>query len=106
MSLILVSKFDLKGKHMIRAVFVLTMAAIVAPPATAGIPTVQAQPAAKPDKPQDKIVCRFVNSTGSRLSREKECKTRAQWDHEAEDAQDDLARQTSRGTGDPLNGPH
>jgi hypothetical protein len=91
---------------MIRAAFLLTMATAVAAPAAAGAPTAQAQSAAKSDKPEDKIVCRFVNSTGSRLSREKECKTRAQWDHEAEDAQDDLARQTSRGTGDPSNGPH
>jgi hypothetical protein len=91
---------------MIRAAFLLTMAAVVAPPAAAGAPTAQAQPAAKSDKPEDKVVCRFVNSTGSRLSRNKECKTRAEWDHEAEATQDDIEQQSARATGDPSNGPH
>ena len=91
---------------MIRAAFLLTMAAVATTPAAAGAPTGQAQPGAKPDKPEDKVVCRFVNSTGSRLSRNKECKTRAAWDRESEATQDDIERQSSRATGDALNGPH
>ena len=91
---------------MIRTAFLLAMAAVVATPAAAGAPTGQDQSAAKPEKPEDKVVCRFVNSTGSRLSRQKECKTRADWDHESEEVQDDLERQSSRATGDATNGPH
>jgi hypothetical protein len=91
---------------MIRTAFLLAMAAVVATPAAAGAPASQDQAAAKPAKPEDKVVCRFVNSTGSRLGREKECKTRAQWDRESEETQDDIARQSARATGDAMNGPH
>jgi hypothetical protein len=91
---------------MIRGAFLLTMVAIVATPAVAGTPTAQVQPAAKFDKPQDKVICRFVNTTGSRLSRNKECKTRAQWDRESEDTQDDIEHQSARATGEATNGPH
>lgn len=83
----------------------LTMAAAIAAPAAAVTPS-QGQPAAKPDKSSDKVVCRFVNSTGSRLSRQKECHTRAEWDRESEDTQDDIERQSQRATGDAMNGPH
>lgn len=91
---------------MIRTAFLLAMTGLVATPAAADAPTGQAQPTAKPDKPEAKVICRFVNSTGSRLSRQKECKTRADWDRESEETQDDIARQSSRATGDPMNGPH
>ena len=91
---------------MIRNAFLLALAVVVSAPGAADAPTGQSQPAAKSDKPEDKVVCRFVNSTGSRLSRQKECRTRAQWDRESEETQDDIERQSARATGDPLNGPH
>jgi hypothetical protein len=90
---------------MIRVAFLLTMAAVVATPAAAGTPAGLAQPTTKLDKPEDKVVCRSVNSTGSRLSRQKECHTRAEWDRLSEEAQDDFAQQSSqRPSGQPT--PH
>lgn len=93
---------------MVRIAFLFGMAAAIAAPAAAGVnaPTGQAPASAKTDRPEDKVVCRFVNSTGSRLSRQKECHTRAEWDRESEATQDDISRQSSRATGDWSNAPH
>jgi hypothetical protein len=91
---------------MFRIEFLLTVAAAIATPATAGAPTGQAQPTVKPERPDEKVVCRFVNSTGSRLSRQKECHTRAEWDRQSEEYQDDVARQSQRATGEATNAPH
>ena len=89
---------------MIRTAFLVTVAAAIAAPAVAGAPTGQGQTTAA--KPEDKVICRFVNSTGSRLSRERECKTRADWNRESEETQDDVDRQRNRATGEATNGPH
>ena len=89
---------------MIRITLSATVAAAVAVPAMAGAPSAPAQTTAA--KPEDKVICRFVNTTGSRLSREKECKTRSQWNRESDEAQDDFEHQTSRATGDATNGSH
>jgi len=89
---------------MIRAMFLLTAAVAIAAPATAGAPTGQTQTTTA--KPEDKVICRFVNSTGSRLSRQKECHTRAEWDRQSEDTQDDIDRQRDRATGEATNAPH
>lgn len=91
---------------MIRKTLLLVLAAAISAPAMAGNPAAPAQPGAKADNPDNKIVCRFVNTTGSRLSRDKECKTRAQWNHESDDARDQIEQQTQRATGDPSNGSH
>jgi hypothetical protein len=90
---------------MVRIAFLLAAAAAVSLPAAASAQSSPAQPTAKP-RPEDKVECRFVNTTGSRLSRDRECKTRAQWEHEADDQRNDLEHQEQRATGDPMNGPH
>ena len=91
---------------MFRNAYLLALAAVISAPASAGAPAGQVQSAAKSDKSDDKIVCRFVNSTGSRLSRERQCKTRADWERESDETRDDIDRQRDRPTGDPMNGPH
>lgn len=76
-------------------------------PPLADTPATGTQPAAaKADKPQEKLVCRFVNSTASRFSRERQCKTREQWEYEEDATHDDLEHGLGRATGDPGNGPH
>ena len=89
---------------MIRVTLLAAVAAAVAVPAIAGAPTGQTQTTAA--KPADKVVCRFVNTTGSRLSREKECHTRAEWNRQSEDTADDIDRQRDRATGEATNAPH
>lgn len=90
---------------MFRIAFLLGLAiATVTPAAAADAPAAQAT--ARTDKPEDKVVCRFVNSTGSRLSRQKECHTRAEWDRQSEETADDIERQRERATGDAMNSPH
>jgi hypothetical protein len=96
----------LRGNSMIRKTLLLVLAAAISVPAVAGNPAAPAQPGAKADNPDDKIVCRFVNTTGSRLSRDKECKTRAQWNRESDDARDDIEHQAHRATGEATNGSH
>lgn len=91
---------------MTRTALLFAMAVTVATPGIAGAPNGQAQVAVRADKQEDKVVCRFVNSTGSRLSRQKECHTRAEWDRQSEEAADDIARQRDRATGDATNLPH
>ena len=92
---------------MFRIAFLLGVAvAIAAPTAAADVNAGQSQAPARTDKPQEKIVCRFVNSTGSRLSRQKECHTRAEWDRQADETADDIDRQRARATGDATNGSH
>lgn len=104
--LLLVKHLDPKGQHMIRTALFLAAAALISAPAMAGTPAQESQTAAKPDKPQDKLVCKFVNTTGSRLSRDRVCMTRSQWQAQ-EDAQDDELQQgMGRATGEMTNGPH
>ena len=92
---------------MLRIAFLLGVAVATAAPAVAAdAPAAQSEAQARTDKPQEKIVCRFVNSTGSRLSRQKECHTRAEWDRQADETADDIDRQRARATGDATNGPH
>ncbi len=89
------------------------MMLVLAPPAIAAARTAQAQSYAKAEKPEDKTVCRFVNSTGSRLSRSRECRTRAEWERASADTQDDVEHMEKRATGNPVDdsgslikGPH
>jgi hypothetical protein len=89
---------------MIRVALLATVAAALAVPAMAGAPTAPTQTTAS--RPEDKVVCRFVNTTGSRLSREKECKTRADWNRESDETADDIDRQRDRATGEATNAPH
>ena len=91
---------------MIRTAFLFAAVALVGAPAMADIPSQQSQPAAKSDKPQDKLVCKFINTTGSRLSRDRVCMTRSQWQAQ-EDAQDDELQQgLGRASGDASSGSH
>ena len=90
---------------MCRTAFLLALAVSIGAPAAAADPTSPAQPAVKVDK-QDKIICKFVNTTGSRISRDRECKTRAQWDAESDAQREDFEHQSQRATGEATNGPH
>lgn len=90
---------------MTRVAFVLAIAVAIATPTVAAAGTGQGS-SVKSEKAQDKVVCRFVNSTGSRLSRQKECHTRAEWDRQSEETADDIERQRERATGEATNLPH
>lgn len=58
---------------------------------------VPAAPAKASDGEMNKIVCRRVESIGTRLSSKKVCRTQAQWDTEAAANRQDLERsQTQR----------
>ena len=91
---------------MIRTALLLAAAALVSAPAVAGTPTQQSQSAAKSDKPQDKLVCKFINTTGSRLSRDRVCMTRSQWQAQEDAQADDLQQGLGRATGEATNGSH
>jgi invasion protein IalB len=91
---------------MYRTAFVVALFALIAAPAAAADQSAQPQSGAKSARPEDKIICKFINTTGSRLSRDRECKTRAQWEHEADDTRDQIEQQEQRATGDPGNLPH
>jgi hypothetical protein len=86
---------------------------VLAAPAIGAAPAAQAQTDPKPERPQDKMVCKFVNTTGSRLSGTRECRTRAEWDRASADTQDDVDHMEKRATGNPvgddgglIKGPH
>lgn len=55
----------------------------------------------KPNKAQAKVVCRLVNTTGSRLGGERVCKTRAEWDAEADRNREDFENSPRQPSGDP-----
>lgn len=93
---------------MTRKALLLALTCMVSMPAMAGTTTsTEVEPAstAKPD-PSQKIICRYINSTGSRLSRNKVCQTRAQWDDDADAMRDDVEHNSQRGTGDAMNKSH
>lgn len=87
---------------MTRTALLLGLAIVISVPAEANSPTSPAQPAAKVDNPDNKMICKFVNTTGSRLSRDRECRTRAQWAHQSDEQTDELEQQQSaRPSGSP-----
>jgi hypothetical protein len=73
----------------------------MAAPAVAQAPATQTRPSPKAQKPADKLVCRFINTTGSRLIGDRVCKTRAQWDADADAAREDFENAPRRPSGDP-----
>lgn len=83
---------------MIKPFFALALVALAAPAALAQAPAPDAPPAAKADEGElNKVVCRRVESIGTRLSAKKVCRTKAQWDSEAAANRQDLERsQTQR----------
>jgi len=98
---------------MHQASHLVAVLVVLAAPAADAAPVGQAQTNPKLERPQDKIVCKFVNSTGSRLSRTRECRTRAEWDRASADTQDDVDHMEKRATGNPVDdsgslikGPH
>jgi hypothetical protein len=91
---------------MVRTVLLVAAAALIGTPASAGNPSAQAQPGAKSDRPEDKIICRYINTTGSRLSRNRQCMTRAQWDLDADATREQIEQQEKRATGEATNPPH
>lgn len=66
-------------------------------------PTAAATPAATPPKALLKhgydpntVICKWTDEIGTRLGRSKVCLTRAQWEQESRDAQDDIYDTTQR----------
>jgi hypothetical protein len=87
---------------MIRTALVLALSIAIGAPTTAQpLPAPQQTQVAAKIKPEDKIVCRFINTTGSRLSGERVCKTRAQWSSDADQARDEFENAPRRPSGDP-----
>jgi hypothetical protein len=43
------------------------------------------------------VICKWTDEIGTRLGRSKVCMTRAQWDQQSRDAQDDLSDTVHRG---------
>ena len=88
---------------MTRTTLIVALLATTGAPAFAQPvpPAQQAQTAAKSNNPDDKVVCRFINTTGSRLSGEHVCKTRAQWAREADMVRDEFENGPRRPSGDP-----
>lgn len=64
-------------------------------------PTQQPGALAKPAKAQDKLVCRLVNTTGSRLGGERVCKTRAEWEAESDRNREDFENAPRQPSADP-----
>lgn len=86
---------------MTRTGLLLVAAAISVPVAAQPTTTTQTAAVAKPSKPEDKVVCRFINTTGSRLGSERVCKTRAQWDADADQMREDFENAPRRPSADP-----
>lgn len=78
----------------------LVAAAVVAAPATARSPAGQSSPAAKSTQADEKVVCRLINTTGSRLGGERVCKTRAQWNAESDRTREDFEDAPRQPSGD------
>jgi hypothetical protein len=85
---------------MFRTAFTVALAALIATPVAAADQSGQSQPAAKAAK-EDKVICKFINSTGSRLSRERECKPRSEWERDADNTRDDLEHERRTPGGSP-----
>ena len=84
--------------------FLVLVSAVLSWPALAQAPAqVQVE---KTQKPQDKLVCRSINTTGSRISSERVCKTRAEWDADADATRDQFENSPRRPSGDQLSGPN
>lgn len=64
-------------------------------------PATQPISVSKPAKAGDKVVCRFINTTGSRLSGERVCKTRAQWEAESDRNREDFENAPRQPSADP-----
>jgi hypothetical protein len=92
---------------MFRSAFLFAAAAAIAAPANAAPDGKTQSPPTEKAESSQKIVCKSVDTTGSRLSRSRDCKTRAQWEAEAQAVGEDLERQlNSRATGEATNLPH
>jgi hypothetical protein len=76
---------------------------MISVPVAAQAPTTQAQVTPKPTRPEDKVICRFVNTTGSRLLGDRTCKTRAQWQADSETAQDIWDHADRHPSGNPVD---
>jgi hypothetical protein len=89
---------------MKRSALLLALTAVAGAPAVAQ-PSVSSQPVqvtAKADKPEDKVACRTINTTGSRLLGERVCKTRAQWAAESDRTREEFENGPRRPSGDQL----
>lgn len=64
-----------------RALILLLLAAFVAAPAVAQVPTNAPEPAGPQTKPSplDRVICRTEEGLGSRLNKQKVCMTLREW---------------------------
>jgi hypothetical protein len=92
------------GCRMKRIALLMVLTAALSCPTFAQAPR-QVQPP-KTHNPEDKIVCRSINTTGSRISSERVCKTLAQWEADADATRDELENGPRRPSGDQLSGPN
>lgn len=79
----------------------LLLAAAISVPVAAQPTASSISAVTKAAKPEDKVVCRMINSTGSRIGGERVCKTRAQWQADSDQARDDFENSPRRPSGDP-----
>lgn len=49
----------------------------------------------------DKVVCRVINVTGSRILGDRVCKTRSAWEADADQNRDDFEHRQQRPSGNP-----
>jgi hypothetical protein len=77
----------------------LMAASIIAAPATAGSPVHQSSDG-KSTQADEKLVCRSINTTGSRVGGQRVCKTRAQWNAESDQTREDFENAPRQPSGD------
>lgn len=90
---------------MNRTILLFGLTAVIASPGLAQS-SATPQVAPKIDNPKQKVLCKSINSTGSRISSDRVCKTQAEWDADADATRDDLEHGPRRPSGDQLSGPN
>jgi hypothetical protein len=61
-----------------------------------------AQPAAEPAPKRERIICRRLEQTGTRMGGREVCRTQSQWDYDKTSAQDVLRDKQLRDIIDPV----
>lgn len=81
-------------------------AAVFGSAALAATPTTQAKPAGKSADKANRLVCKAINTTGSRIMSDRVCKTQREWDTDADAARDDFENAPRRPSGDQNSSPN
>ena len=85
---------------MLDRIAFLIATAIITASATVTSPVDRSPQAAKNAQADEKVVCRSINTTGSRLGGERVCKTRAQWNAESDQTREDFENAPRQPSGD------